>query len=134
MGHRKSKIHQKGKVFYDQHPALKFMQQTAKCNGWSTVFCGAENRPVRKVVRNYAEDFEMWCWRRMETICWTDCVRNEVLRRVKESKIEWTSKCGIQRKQVIDDLKEMIKYWKLKEETIDPISGKFPLDESRDLS
>jgi hypothetical protein len=29
----------------------------------------------------------MWCWRRMEKISWTDCVRNEeVLHRVKEER------------------------------------------------
>jgi hypothetical protein len=71
----------------------------------------------------------------METISWVHCMRNEeVLRRVKESKIEWTEKWGIQRKQVIDDLKEMIKYWKLKEEAIDPISEIFSLEEAKDLS
>ena len=31
--------------------------------------------------------FEMWCWRRMEKISWTDHVRNEeVLLRVKEER------------------------------------------------
>jgi len=64
-------------------------------------FCGAEIRPIRKVDRNYIEGFEMWCWRGMETISWTDWVRNEeVLHRVKEeldilrkrrhSKTHWT--------------------------------------------
>jgi hypothetical protein len=29
----------------------------------------------------------MWCWRRMENINWTDCVRNEeILHRVKEDR------------------------------------------------
>jgi hypothetical protein len=29
----------------------------------------------------------MWCWRRMEKISWSDCVRNEeVLQRVKEER------------------------------------------------
>ena len=33
------------------------------------------------------ENFEMWCWRRMVTISWTDHVRNEeVLLRVKEQR------------------------------------------------
>jgi len=33
------------------------------------------------------ESFEMWYWRRMEKISWTDRVRNEeVLRRVKEKR------------------------------------------------
>jgi hypothetical protein len=35
----------------------------------------------------YLESFEMWCWRRMEKIIWTDRVRNEeVLHRVKEER------------------------------------------------
>jgi hypothetical protein len=33
------------------------------------------------------ESFEMWCWRRMEKISWTDLVRNEeVLLRVNEQR------------------------------------------------
>jgi hypothetical protein len=32
------------------------------------------------------ESFEMWCWRGMEKISWTDGVRNEVLHRVKEER------------------------------------------------
>jgi len=27
--------------------------------------------------QKYLESFEMWCWRRMENISWTDHVRNE---------------------------------------------------------
>jgi hypothetical protein len=27
--------------------------------------------------KKYLESFEMWCWRRMEKISWTDHVRNE---------------------------------------------------------
>jgi hypothetical protein len=97
----------------------------------------------------------MWCWRRMEKIIWTDCVRNEgVLHRVKEERnivhtikrrkaswighilgrncllkhviegklegrIEMTGRLGRRRKQVLDDLKEKRKYWKLKEEALD---------------
>ena len=41
-----------------------------------------------KLIRNtYLDSFEMWCWRRMEKISWTDRVRNEeVLLRVKEGR------------------------------------------------
>jgi hypothetical protein len=46
---------------------------------------GAETWTLRKVDQKYLKSFEMWCWRRMEKISWTDRVRNEeVLRRVKE--------------------------------------------------
>jgi hypothetical protein len=35
--------------------------------------------------QKHLESFEMWCWRRMEKISWTDHVRNEeVLLTVKE--------------------------------------------------
>jgi hypothetical protein len=39
----------------------------------------------RKEDQKYLESFDMWCWRRIEKIIWTDRVRNEeVLHRVKE--------------------------------------------------
>jgi hypothetical protein len=38
---------------------------------------GAETWTLRKVDHKYLESFEMWCWRRMERISWTDCVKNE---------------------------------------------------------
>ena len=86
---------------YVQQPELKFKDQTIKCYIWSAVYCGAENRPIRKIDRNNVEGFEMLCWRRMETISWTDRVRNgEVLRGEeeelnilhtrKQSKTHWT--------------------------------------------
>jgi len=38
-------------------------------------------------LHSHLESFEMWCWKRMEKICWTDHVRNEdVLLRVKEQR------------------------------------------------
>jgi hypothetical protein len=47
----------------------------------------AEIWTLRKADEKYLESFEIWCWRRMEKISWTDCVRNvEVLRRVKEER------------------------------------------------
>jgi hypothetical protein len=36
-----------------------------------------------------------------------------------ESRIEMTGRRGIRRKQLLDELKEKIKYWKLKEEALD---------------
>jgi hypothetical protein len=40
---------------------------------------------LRKLDQKYINSFEMWCWRRMENISWTDRVRNtEVLTRIQE--------------------------------------------------
>ena len=48
---------------------------------------GAENWTLRAADQKYLESFEMWYWRRMEEISWTDHVRNaEVLLRVNEQR------------------------------------------------
>jgi hypothetical protein len=53
----------------------------------SIALYGAETWTLRKVHQKYQESFEVWCWRRMEKIIWTDRVRNEeVLHRVKEER------------------------------------------------
>jgi len=38
---------------------------------------GAESWKLRNPDQKYVESFEMWYWRRMEKIIWTDRVRNE---------------------------------------------------------
>jgi hypothetical protein len=46
---------------------------------------GAETWTLRAVDWKHRECLEMWCWRRMEKISWTDHVRNEeVLLRFSE--------------------------------------------------
>jgi hypothetical protein len=44
---------------------------------WSIAVYGAETWTLRAVDQKHLESFEMWCWRRMERISWTDHVRNE---------------------------------------------------------
>jgi hypothetical protein len=47
----------------------------------------AETWTLLAVNQKHLESFEMWCWRRMEKISWTDHVRNEeVLLRVSEQR------------------------------------------------
>jgi hypothetical protein len=50
----------------------------------TATFGGAETWTFQKVDQKYLESFEVWCWRRMKEINWTDHVRNEVLQRVKK--------------------------------------------------
>ena len=58
-----------------------------KCYIWSIALYGAETWTFRALDQKHLESFEMWCWRRMEKISWTDHVRNEdVLLRVKEQR------------------------------------------------
>ena len=63
-------------------------KKLAKCYIWSIALYGAETWTIRAVDQKILESFEMWCWRRMEKIIWTDHVRNEeVLLTVKEQRI-----------------------------------------------
>jgi hypothetical protein len=64
---------------------LELRKKLVKCYIWSIALYGAETWTLWAVDRKQLESFEMWCWRRMEKISWTDHVRNkEVLLRVKE--------------------------------------------------
>ena len=66
---------------------LELRKKLVKCCIWSTALYGAETWTVRAVDQKQLESFEMWCWRRMENISWTDHVRNEeVLPRAKEQR------------------------------------------------
>ena len=64
---------------------LKLRKKLVKCYIWSIALYGAEIWKLRAVDQKRLECFEMWCWRRMEKISWTERVRNEeVLLTVKE--------------------------------------------------
>jgi hypothetical protein len=66
---------------------LNLRKKLVKCYIWNTALCGAETWTLWKLDQKYLESFEMWCWRRMEKISWTDRVRKEeVLHRVKEER------------------------------------------------
>ena len=62
-------------------------KKLAQCYIWNIASRGAGTWTLLKVDQKCVGSFEMWCWRRMEKISWTDRVRNEeVLQRVKEER------------------------------------------------
>uniref|UniRef100_A0A8D8UAM4 Craniofacial development protein 2 n=1 Tax=Cacopsylla melanoneura TaxID=428564 RepID=A0A8D8UAM4_9HEMI len=66
---------------------LTLRKRFAKCYIWSVVLYGSETWTLRKKEEKYLESFEMWLWRRIENIKWSDKIRNEeVLRRVGEER------------------------------------------------
>jgi len=66
---------------------LNLRKEIVKCYIWSIALYGAETGMLWAVDQKQLESFEMWCWRRMEKISWSDHVRNEeVLLRVKEQR------------------------------------------------
>jgi len=65
----------------------KLRKKLVKCYIWSIALYGAETWTLRAVDQKHLESSEMWCWRRMEKISWTDHVKNEeVLLGLKEQR------------------------------------------------
>jgi hypothetical protein len=56
---------------------LNLRNTLEKCYIRSVALYGAETWTVRKVDQKHFQSFEIWCWRRMKKISWTDRVRNE---------------------------------------------------------
>jgi hypothetical protein len=66
---------------------LGLREKLVKCYIWSIALYGAETWTLRAVDQKHLECFEVWCWRRMEKISWTNHVRHEeVLLKVKEQR------------------------------------------------
>ena len=66
---------------------LNLRKKLVKCYIWSIALYGAETWTLRAVDKKHLEFLEMWCWRRMEKISWTDHMRNkEVLLQVNEQR------------------------------------------------
>ena len=64
---------------------IELKKKLAGCYVWSIALYGSETWPLSKLERKYYESFEMWCWRRMEKIKWSEKVTNEVLERIGEN-------------------------------------------------
>jgi hypothetical protein len=61
---------------------LELRKRPVKCYIWGIALYGAGM--LQAVDQKHLESFEMWCWRRMKKISWTDHV--EVLLTVKEQR------------------------------------------------
>jgi hypothetical protein len=74
-------LHGKGRTEFVVHTSLR---ETSEMLRLEHTFYGSESWTLRKVDQKYLESSEMWCWRRVEKISWTDSVKNEeLLQRVK---------------------------------------------------
>jgi hypothetical protein len=66
---------------------LNLRKNLVKCYIWSIAFYRDETWTLGKVNQKYLRSFEIWCWRRMDKISWTDSViKKEVVHRVHEER------------------------------------------------
>lgn len=82
------------KVLCNRQLNINLRLRYLRCYIWSTVLYGAEAWTLKTTSINKLEAFEMWCYRRILKIPWTDKVSNiEVLDRLgKEREIYLTIK------------------------------------------
>lgn len=53
---------------------------------WSVALYGSETWIINKKERDLLEAFEMWCWRKMKTISWTERRSNDDVLKIIEEK------------------------------------------------
>ena len=46
---------------------------------WNIALYGSETWTLIKLEQEYLKTFEMWCWRRMKKIIWSEKVTNELV-------------------------------------------------------
>jgi hypothetical protein len=80
-------FNQRIRAIFTSKMDLELKKKLVKYYIWSIALYGATTWTLRTVHQKHLESFEMWCWRRMEKISWTDHARNEeLLPRVKEQR------------------------------------------------
>jgi hypothetical protein len=81
----------KKRALFTSKMDLEMRKKLVQCYVWSIALYGAETWTLRARDQKHLESFEMWCWRRMEKISWTEHVRiEEVLLTVKGN---WSHTC-----------------------------------------
>ena len=56
---------------------IELRKKLARCYVWSIALRGSETCTLRTLEQKYLENFEMWCWRRIEKTKWSEKVANE---------------------------------------------------------
>jgi hypothetical protein len=74
------------KTLFTSKLDLNLRKKLVKWYIWNVALWGAETWTLQKVDQKCLEGFEMWCWRRMEKISWTDRVRKSISRGISYMK------------------------------------------------
>jgi len=66
---------------------LELIKRIVICTVWSMALYGAETWTMTQNHRRNLEEFEMWIWKKMQNICWTQTISNQqVLNSIQEER------------------------------------------------
>lgn len=87
IGIAQTTLKRMGKVLCSRQLSIKLRVRLLQCYVWPVVLYGSEAWTLKANTQKFLEAFEMWCYRRMLRISWTQKVSNErVLQRVGKSR------------------------------------------------
>ena len=73
----KKKFIEKKCIFTNSKVSIETRKRYLKCYIWSVLLYGSESWTISAEMKRKLEAMEMWCYRRMLKISWTQCVSNE---------------------------------------------------------
>ena len=77
IGIAKSAFEKMRKLVTNRHIRIETRMRAIKAYIWSTLLYGCESWTIGKDMEKRLEAFEVWCWRRMMRVSWTERRTNE---------------------------------------------------------
>jgi len=87
IGQAKTAFMNKRNLLCSKNMSINLRKRLIKVYVWSVALYECETWVLNKMEQKFFESFEMWCWRRMLRISWTERRTNEnVLNEINETR------------------------------------------------
>lgn len=73
-------------ILRNRHPSMRTTRRAVETYAWSVLAYGSETWTVNKKTEKSLENVDMWCWRGLLKVSWTERISNE--------EVVWRMDCG----------------------------------------